>query len=170
RIELLATLLKNDDIVAFLKEFNNDLASIPYFESQHAGKYEGYYHSHIHMLVRYIGLPFRSEDATSEDRTDMWIKARNFIYYIEFKRYEDKNNSNQAIMSLIKGAIDQIFETKYYNNHTDPESYNKMRYAIGCVCSTGTRKICGVGIQKFTYGSNGLEKMESQNFLDEFSY
>ncbi|CAI2194281.1 9257_t:CDS:2 [Funneliformis geosporum] len=92
------------------------IASIPYFESQHAEKYEGYYHLHIYMLILYIGLSFRNEDATSED----------------------KNNSNQVIMSLIKGAIDQVFETKYYNDHTDPESYNKMRYAIGCVYSTGT--------------------------------
>jgi len=33
RIELLAELLKKDDLIAFLKEFNNDLTSIPYFES-----------------------------------------------------------------------------------------------------------------------------------------
>lgn len=152
-----------------MKEFNNDLASIPYFESQHAGKYEGYYHSHIHMLVRYIGVPFRSEDTTSEGRTDMWIETRNIIYYFEFKRY-DPDKRNQVIANLIKEAIDQIFETKYYNDHTEPESYKKMRYAIGCVCSTGTRKICGVGIQKFTYSLNGIDKMELQNFLDEFSY
>jgi len=121
------------------------------------------------MLVRYIGLPFRNEDVTSEGRTDMWVETRNIIYYFEFKRY-DSDKRNQVIANLIKEAIDQIFETKYYNDHTDPESYNKMRYAIGCVCSTRTRKICGVGIQKFIYGSNGLERMELQNFLDEFSY
>ncbi|CAG8743241.1 4990_t:CDS:2, partial [Funneliformis caledonium] len=167
RIGLLAKLLKDDKIIAFLKEFNNDLASIPYFESQHAGKYEGYYHSHIHMLVRYIGLPFRSEDATSEGRTDMWIETRNIIYYFEFKRY-DPDKKNQVIMSLVEEAINQIFETKYYIGHTDPESYDKTRYAIGCVCSTGTRKICGVGIQEFTYRSNRLEKKELQNFLDGF--
>ena len=59
-----------------MKEFNNDLASIPYNESQHATNYEGYYHSHVHMLVRYIGLPFRSEDATSRGRTDMYYDSK----------------------------------------------------------------------------------------------
>jgi len=85
RIELLATLLKKDEPIGFLKEFNNDLASIPYFENQHAEKYKGYYHSYIHMLVRYIRLPFRSEDATSEGQTDIWVETRNIIYYFEFK-------------------------------------------------------------------------------------
>ncbi|CAI2192920.1 9183_t:CDS:1, partial [Funneliformis geosporum] len=71
-----------------------------------------------------------------EGRTDMWIETRNIIYYFEFKRYNsDKKN---VIMSLVEEAINQIFEIKYYIGHTDPESYNKTRYAIGCVCSIGT--------------------------------
>jgi len=89
------------------------------------------------MLVRYIGLPFRNEDVTSEGRTDMWVETRNIIYYFEFKRY-DSNKKNQVIMSLVEEAINQIFETKYYIGHIDPESYNKTRYVIRCVCSTET--------------------------------
>ncbi len=92
-------------------------------------KYEGYYYLHIHILVHYIGLSFWSEDVTSECQTDIWIKARNFIYYIKFKQY-DLDKRNQVITDLIKKAINQIFETKYYNNYTDLESYNKMRYVI----------------------------------------
>jgi hypothetical protein len=166
RIQILAQLLKKDDFIGFMIEFNDDLASIPYNESQHAGNYEGYYHSHVHMLVRYIGLPFRSEDATSQGRTDMWIMTNMSIYYIEYKRYDPpKTTNNQVIRNLIQEAIDQIFTNQYYACHTRS---NKKLYAIGCVFSTGTRKICGVGIQEFTYGSDGLVKMGLQNFLDEF--
>jgi hypothetical protein len=167
RIRMLANFLKEDEFIAFMKEFNNDLASIPYFESQHAGKYEGYYHSHVHMLVRYIGLPFRSEDATSEGRTDMWIETLKCFYFIEFKRCEKGGN----ITDLIQGAINQIFEKKYYVSLTANSDFSiKTKYAIGCVCSTETRKICGVGIQEFTCGLNGLNKLELKSFLDEFSY
>lgn len=167
RIQILAQLLKEDNFIRFMIEFNDDLASIPYNESQNAGNYEGYYHSHVHMLVRYMGLPFRSEDATSQGRTDMWIMTNMSVYYIEYKRYDPpKTANNQVIKNLTQEAIDQIFTNQYYACHT---RNNKKLYAIGCVFSTGTRKICGVGIQEFTYGSDGLAKMGLQNFLDEFS-
>ena len=83
----------------FMIKFNYDLASIPYNESQYARKYEGFYHSHVHMLVCYIGLPFRSEDATSQGRTDMWIT-------IEYKRYTQKTIDDQIIENLIQEAIE----------------------------------------------------------------
>ncbi|CAG8643696.1 12235_t:CDS:2 [Funneliformis mosseae] len=168
RIYTLAKLLKNDNCIKFMRAFNDDLASIPYNESQHAGDYEGYYHSRVHMLVRYIGLPFRSEDATSQGRTDMWIMTNMSVYYLEYKRcIPPKTSNDQVIRNLIQEAIEQIFTNEYYSCHT--EFHDKSLYAVGCVFSTGTRKICGVGIQEFTYGSNKLEKMEIQNFLDEFS-
>ncbi|RIA99355.1 hypothetical protein C1645_811602 [Glomus cerebriforme] len=168
RIHILAKLLKEDKFIEFMLKFNNDLASIPYNESQHAGNYEGYYHSHVHMLVCYIGQQFRSEDATSQGQTDMWIMTENAIYYIEFKRYDPpKTTSNQAIMTLIREAINQVFNNEHYANHTEFNA--KTRYAIGCVCSTGTRKICGVGIQEFTFESGMVNKKGLNNFLNEFS-
>ncbi|CAG8654204.1 13708_t:CDS:2 [Funneliformis mosseae] len=116
-----------------MRAFNDDLASIPYNESQHAKDYESYYHSHIHML-HYIPL---------------------------------KTSNDQVIRNLIQESIEQIFKNKYYAYHM--EFHDKSLYAVGCVFSTGTQKICGVGIQEFTYRLNKLEKMELQNFLDEFS-
>ncbi|CAJ0751750.1 17570_t:CDS:2, partial [Entrophospora sp. SA101] len=44
-------------------------------ESLMAPNYEGYYHSHMHMLVCYIGQPFCSEDATSKGQNDMWVET-----------------------------------------------------------------------------------------------
>src|SRR6266498_3616686 len=129
RIETLATLLKSDDFIEFMRAFNDDLASIPYNESQHAGEYEGYYHLHVHMLVHYIGLPFRSEDATSQVRTDMWIMTNNSVYYIEYKRYiPPKSANDQVIRNLIQEATEQIFTNKYYACHT--EFRNKSLYAV----------------------------------------
>jgi hypothetical protein len=167
RIQKLAQLLKKDKFIEFMIEFNDDLASIPYNESQHAGNYEGYYHSHVHMLVRYIGVPFRSEDATSRGRTDMWIMTNMAVYYIEYKRYTRKTIDDQIIENLIQEAIEQIFTTEYYASNT--ELHTKSQYAVGCIFSTGTRKICGVGIQEFDLESGIVNKKQLKNFINEFS-
>ncbi|CAH1770857.1 5058_t:CDS:1, partial [Entrophospora sp. SA101] len=52
-----------------------DLGTIPYNTTNKAPNYEGYYHSHMHMLVCYIGQPFCSEDATSKGQNDMWVET-----------------------------------------------------------------------------------------------
>ncbi|RGB40133.1 hypothetical protein C1646_753725 [Rhizophagus diaphanus] len=120
-----------------IPEFNNDLASIPYFESQHASKYEGYYHSHMHMLVHMLR------------RWEVYIS-------LEYKRWEGGN-----VKELIEEATNQIFEKKYFVTLTaQREFYSKTKCAIGCVFSTETRIISGVGIQEFTYEPNSLDRKE----------
>ena len=139
RIETLVTLLKSDDFIEFIRTFNDNLASIPYNESQHAEDYKGYYH----MLVHYIGLPFQSKDATSQGKTDMWIMTNNSVYYIEYKRYVSPKTANdQVIRNLIQEATEQIFTNEYYACNT--KFHNKSLYAVGCVFSTGTWKIWGL--------------------------
>ena len=96
----------------------------------------------------------------------MWIKTLKCFYFIEFKHCEKGGN----ITDLIQEAINQIFEKQYYVSLTANSDFSiKTKCAIGCVCSTETRKICGVGIQEFTCESDGLKKMKLQNFLDEFN-
>ncbi|CAG8694872.1 4830_t:CDS:1, partial [Funneliformis caledonium] len=117
---------------------------------------------------RYIELPFQSENTISQDRTDKWIMINMSIYYLEYKCYISLKTSNdQVIRNLVQEAIEQIFKNKYYACHT--EFHDKSLYAVGCIFSTETQKICGVEIQEFIYRLNKLEKIELQNFLDEFS-
>ncbi|CAG8546361.1 23940_t:CDS:2 [Dentiscutata erythropus] len=58
KILTLAELLKKDKFIVFLREFNNDSV-------KHVGAYEGYYYSHLHMLIKYIGHLYKSKNASS---------------------------------------------------------------------------------------------------------
>lgn len=117
--QYLAT-IKIDD---FFEEIQSVFADLPY--SINKSK-EGYFHSHLHLLLRMIGSEITSEIATNIGRIDSVIEFNNIIYIIEFK------------IGTKQAAIKQITKNKYIQKY---QTKRKRIFLVGVSCSEKERNI-----------------------------
>jgi hypothetical protein len=66
---------------------------------------EGYFHSHIHLLLRLLDFKVLSEQETNIGRIDCVVETEKYIYIMEFK----KDDATEA--------LNQILGKKYYQSY-----------------------------------------------------
>ena len=128
--EKLKRFLLAEQIDDFFHEVQSIFADIPYEINKSK---EGYFHSHLHLMLRLIGFEILSEVSTNIGRIDSVIELTKSIYIIEFKI----GTSNKALT--------QIAEKKYYQKY---QTKNKRKIWIGVNCSVRERNIINWEIKK----------------------
>ena len=115
--------LVTNNIDGFFKEIQSVFSDLPYliYKSK-----EGYFHSHIHLLLRMLGFDISSEVSTNIGRIDSVLELENTIYLIEFKIGEPSR------------AINQIKEKKYFQKY---QTSSKDLVMIGVGCSVKERNL-----------------------------
>lgn len=93
--------LERNDLVEFFNILQSIFASLSYDMKIT----EGYFHSHIHLILKLMDFEILSEVETNQGRIDSVIESKNYIHIIEFKQY------NCDI------ALDQIIGKKYYEKY-----------------------------------------------------
>lgn len=132
--EILKVHLIKNDFDGFFKTVQAIFADIPYLINKSK---EGYFHSHIHLLLKLIGFEILSEISTNIGRIDSVIELKKSIYIIEFK------------MGSKESAIEQIKEMKYYQKYL---SKNKRIFLIGVSCSEKERNIVDWIVEQLKLG------------------
>lgn len=97
----LKTSLANNNLVEFFRILQSVFATMSYDMKIT----EGFFHSHIHMLLTILDFKIDSEVETNEGRIDSVIETENYIHILEFKQ------SNSDV------AIEQILKKKYYQKY-----------------------------------------------------
>lgn len=93
--------LEKNDLVEFFKILQTVFASLSY----DIKITEGYFHSHIHLILKLLDFEIHSEVETNQGRIDSVIETKNYIHILEFKH----NNSDVA--------LEQITNKKYYEKY-----------------------------------------------------
>jgi hypothetical protein len=112
-----------NNIDKFFKEIQAIFADLPYNINKSK---EGYFHSHLHLLLRMLGFKITSEVSTNIGRIDSVIELKNKIYIIEFK------------IGTTEAAIKQIAKNKYFQKY---QGTSKKIVLIGVSCSEKERNI-----------------------------
>ena len=115
--------LLSENIDSFFRDIQTIFADLPY--SINKSK-EGYFHSHIHLLLRMIGFEITSEWTTNIGRIDSVIQLKKIIYIMEFK------------IGKPETAINQIIDKKYCQRFQNTE---KKIIVVGVSCCEKERNI-----------------------------
>lgn len=100
-LQILKAALEDNDLDEFFKGLQSLFASLPYALKVT----EGYFHSHIDLVMRIIGVTIRSEEETNIGRIDSIIETGKYLYILEFK------------LSDSVAALEQIMLKKYYQRY-----------------------------------------------------
>ena len=122
-IEKLKKYLISEHLDSFFQELQTIFAGLPY--SINKSK-EGYFHSHVHLLLCLTGFDIQSEFTTNIGRIDLLIQLEKLIYIMEFK------------IGKPETAIKQIIDKKYYQRF---QNTDKKIIFIGVSCSEKERNI-----------------------------
>lgn len=128
--ENLKKFLLTEQIDDFFYEIQAIFADIPYDINKSK---EGYFHSHLHLILRLIGFNILSEVSTNIGRIDSVIELTGLIYILEFKI----GNSNKALK--------QITEKKYFQKY---QTRKKKKIWIGVNCSDQERNVIDWEVKK----------------------
>jgi len=109
KIKPIRKALKKADLEALKNTFISVFASIPYTESEHIKKYEGFYASIAYVYLQALGIDIIGEDVTNKGRIDLTLFIEDKIYIIEFKVIA--NDKEQGT------ALKQIKEKKYHEKY-----------------------------------------------------
>lgn len=93
--------LSKNDLVEFFKILQGVFATLSYDMKIT----EGYFHSHIHLILTLLDFDIHSEVETNQGRIDAVIESENYIHIIEFK-HKDSDI-----------ALEQILIKKYYQKY-----------------------------------------------------
>lgn len=127
--DLKSALIKND-LSTFFKILQELFASLSY----NMKISEGYFHSHIHLLLHVLGFEIKSEVETNIGRIDSVIETEKYLHIFEFKR-------NDSVV-----AIDQILQKKYYQPFL---TTSKKIVLVGVAIDTTERNIIEWQMQTF---------------------
>lgn len=133
KFENLASLkeaLSANDLDKFFKLVQSVFASMSYSMKIT----EGYFHSHIHILLTLLDFKIESEVETNIGRIDSVIETENYLHIIEFKQ----NDSSIA--------IEQIREKKYYQKYL---ATKKKIILVGVAVDKSERNILDWQIQSY---------------------
>lgn len=114
--------LSNNDLAKFFRIVQAVFATLPYDMKIT----EGYFHSHIHLLLTFLDIKILSELETNKGRIDSVSESENYIHIIEFKQ----NDSSIA--------MDQIKSKEYYQRFL---TTNKKIILVGVAVDTKERNI-----------------------------
>jgi hypothetical protein len=126
----LKTALEVNDLETFIKSLQSVFASMSYSMKIK----EGYFHSHIHLILKILGFNIESEVETNQGRIDSVIETDNYIHIIEFKL------NDSAI------ALQQIKEKKYYQKYLTSK---KKIILVGIAVDSEERNIINWQMQTF---------------------
>ncbi|MEZ4990977.1 MAG: PD-(D/E)XK nuclease domain-containing protein [Saprospiraceae bacterium] len=129
--EKLKRYLLSEEIDNFFEAVQVVFADIPYDINKSK---EGYFHSHLHLMLRLVGFEILSEVSTNVGRIDSVIELSNIIYLVEFKIGSEGK------------AIEQIYSKKYYQKY---QTSSKRIILIGVNCSETERNIIGWRLEKW---------------------
>lgn len=115
------SLIKND-LDNFFSIFQGIFASLSY----DIKITEGYFHSHIHLILSLLGFNINSEVETNKGRIDAVIETERYVHIIEFKQ-----NDSQI-------ALEQILKKEYYQKYY---SKNKKIILVGVAFDVIQRNI-----------------------------
>ena len=118
--------IENGQPEAFMKRLESLFADGNY---QIIGDAEKYFHNAVYIIFKMLGFYVEVEHATTDGRIDLLIKAKGYIYIIEFK-----------IDKSAEEALQQI-EDKQYAKPFEADS--RKVYKIGVNFSTESRRIDG---------------------------
>lgn len=99
----LKTALSNNDLEVFFKIVQSIFATMSY-DMKIA---EGFFQSHVHLLLTLLDIKILSELETNKGRIDSVLESENYIHIIEFKQ----NDSSIAIEQIKKKEYYQRFFT-----------------------------------------------------------
>ena len=119
RKEKIISFIKNEDNNSFQKEMKGFLARIP---SRIHLEHEFYYQSIFLAWLNALGFKAQGESPTNIGFTDMVLKNESSVVIAEFKFSKIKQNTDIPIKSfdkMLKEAIDQIKDKKYYEKYPD---------------------------------------------------
>lgn len=118
--------LKSSLEINDLFEFFNILKSIFASLAYDMKITEGYFHSHIHIILKLLDFEILSEVETNQGRIDSVIESRNYIHILEFKQYD------------CDIALNQIMNKKYYEKYF---LKNKKIVLVGVAVDKNLRNI-----------------------------
>lgn len=96
--EKLKRYLLSEKIDKFFEAVQAVFADIPYDINKSK---EGYFHSHLHLILRLIGFEILSEVSTNVGRIDSVIELADIIYLVEFKIGNEDKAINKSIQKSI---------------------------------------------------------------------
>jgi len=117
--EKIISYIENGDNENFQKEMRAFLARIP---SRIHIEQEYYYQSIFLAWLNALGFEAEGEAPTNIGFTDMVLKEEDFVVIAEFKFSKINPNTNKPIKSfdkMLKKAMKQIKDKKYYEKYTD---------------------------------------------------
>jgi len=95
--------IESKDFEKFFDTVKAFFANMPY--NLHVAQ-EAHYHALFHLLFDVLGMQPKSEDASSQGRTDLVLETPDSIIIFEFK-----------LNSSVQKALDQILQKKYYEKY-----------------------------------------------------
>jgi hypothetical protein len=96
--ERIGLCLETCELNSFLQIFQKIFASISYQIKTN----EAFFHSHILIILKFLGFDIIAEESTNKGRIDCTIETEKFVYIVEFKEKSAQK------------AIDQIINRKYF--------------------------------------------------------
>ena len=133
KFENLATLkeaLSTNDLDKFFKLVQSIFASMSY----NMKITEGYFHSHIHLLMTLLDFKIESEMETNIGRIDSVIETDNYLHIMEFKQDDSSF------------AIEQIRQKKYFQKYLTSK---KKIILVGVAVDKNERNILDWQIQSY---------------------
>lgn len=126
----LKTALSNNDLDRFFKIVQEVFATMSYDMKIT----EGYFHSHIHLLLKLLDFNIESEIETNIGRIDSVIETENYLHIMEFK------------LNDTKIALEQIKTKKYYQKYF---TSNKKIILVGVALDKSERNIIDWDFQSY---------------------
>lgn len=122
--------IANNDLTKFFKTVQEVFATMSYDMKIT----EGYFQSHIHLLLTLLNIKILSELETNIGRIDSVVESENYLHIIEFK----KNDCSIA--------LDQIKKKKYYQRFL---TTNKKIILVGVAVDSMERNIIDWEMQTY---------------------
>jgi len=118
------------DINGFINTLKSTFATIPYTESEHIKKYEGFYASIVFAYLQALGINITGEGITNKGRIDITCFMGDKTYIMEFKVMKSKREKGSVLV--------QIKKKKYYEKYAGG---GKEIYIVGMEFSEEEKNI-----------------------------
>jgi len=116
--------LKNADAKGLENSLNSLFASVPYQLDNK--KNEAYYHSLFYVWLKTLGFEINSEVSVRDGRIDAVLKEKNETVIVEIKY-----GVRRKIQTMLKEAMRQIHDKKYYEPYLEQKSGGRNLLLLG---------------------------------------
>ena len=138
----LRALLEVNDFEGFAETLKAYLASIPYqwHTTGDLARYEAWYAGLLHMCFRAIGMDVRSEEVSSQGRSDMVVLTGGQVFVVEFKMAGAAEETEAALEVALSQMQDRGYAEKYKDR-------KEPIHLVAIACGREARNLLDIRVQ-----------------------